>query len=49
MNIAKIHNSIICDKRLPDGPFMLYCFMAMAVHPEYSLYQERKLTLAAKI
>ncbi len=29
MNIAKIHNSIICDKRLPDGAFMLYCFMAM--------------------
>ena len=68
MNIAKIHNSVICDKRLPDGLFMLYCFMAMEaglnngseglyactaldwdVRTEYSLYQERKLTLTAKI
>ena len=67
MNIAKIHNSVICDKRLPDGPFMLYCFMAMEaglnngseglyactaldwdVRTEYSLYQERKLTLTAR-
>ena len=29
MKTATIHNSVICDKRLPDGAFMLYCFMAM--------------------
>ena len=29
MKIAIVHNSIICDKKLHDGPFMVYCVLAM--------------------